>query len=83
MGSNTSQPAKYDAPAYGCLITFFVLTSIAIAARGISRRILKAPFGADDALAYIAYVYVPYGLLCSYLNNMSRCRMPLVLSIRT
>lgn len=56
MGSNTSRPAKYDTPAYGCLITFLVLTTIAIISRGISRRILKAPFGADDALAYVAYV---------------------------
>ncbi|KAF2115521.1 hypothetical protein BDV96DRAFT_575627 [Lophiotrema nucula] len=56
MGSNISRPAKYDAPAYGCLITFLVLTTIAIVARGTSRRIAKAPFWADDALAYVAYV---------------------------
>jgi hypothetical protein len=56
MGSNTSIPAKYDAQAYGCLSAFIVLTTVAIIARGVSRRMLKAPFGADDALAYLAYV---------------------------
>jgi hypothetical protein len=58
MGSNTSIPAKYDAQGNGCLSIFIVLTTTAIIARGVSRVILKASFGADDALAYLAYVSV-------------------------
>ena len=40
MGSNTSIPAKYDVQANGCLSAFIVLTTVAIVARGVSRRIL-------------------------------------------
>jgi hypothetical protein len=64
MGSNTSQPAKYDAPAYGCINTFLILTTIAVIARAASRYMSKAPFGADDALAYIAYVRVSLIVSC-------------------
>ncbi|KAL1597931.1 hypothetical protein SLS60_008419 [Paraconiothyrium brasiliense] len=56
MGSNSSIPAKYDSQANGCLSAFLVLTTIAIIARGVSRGVSKAAFGADDALAYLAYV---------------------------
>jgi hypothetical protein len=65
MGSNTSIPAKYDSQANGCLSGFIVLTTIAIIARGVSRRLLKAPFGADDALAYLAYVRVLSTIDCA------------------
>ena len=65
MGSNTSIPAKYDVQANGCLSAFIVLTTVAIVARGVSRRILKAPFGADDALAYLAYVCILWAFDCA------------------
>ncbi|KAI9708932.1 MAG: hypothetical protein M1820_003626 [Bogoriella megaspora] len=58
MGSNISQPATYDAPAYGCLITFLVLDTIAVTARGASRSIQKVSFWLDDALAYLAYMFI-------------------------
>jgi hypothetical protein len=66
MGSNTSQPAKYDTPAYGGLNTFLVLTTIAIVARGASRYLSKALFGTDDALAYVAYVHAPPIMDCDF-----------------
>jgi hypothetical protein len=56
MALNTSRYARYGALAYGCLITFLILTRIAIVTGRASRQILKTPFGADDSLAYLAYV---------------------------
>lgn len=84
MGSNTSRPAKYDTPAYGCLITFLVLTTIAIVARGTSRRLVKAPFWADDGLAILAYVRVSLMIDLVYpaSNEGNRCQMPPVSSMK-
>ncbi|KAF2830933.1 hypothetical protein CC86DRAFT_453213 [Ophiobolus disseminans] len=56
MGSNTSQPAKYDTPAYAVINIFLILTTIAVVARATSRYMSKAAFGIDDAFAYLAYV---------------------------
>lgn len=65
MGSNSSTPAKYDPQANGCLSAFIVLTTITIIARGVSRRLSKAPFGAHDALAYLAYVRILSTIDCT------------------
>ncbi|KAF2820878.1 hypothetical protein CC86DRAFT_427812 [Ophiobolus disseminans] len=56
MGSNTSQPATYDTPAYAVVNIFLILTTIAVVARATSRHMSKAAFGIDDAMAYLAFV---------------------------
>lgn len=56
MGANSSVPAKYDTPAYIILSLLVGLTTVAVAGRIASRRVLRAALEADDFMAYLAYV---------------------------
>ena len=60
MGANNSIPAVYDTPAYSIMILDIVLTTAALAARIMSRMIMKAGRATDDYLAYLAYVGFPF-----------------------
>jgi hypothetical protein len=60
MGANNSIPAVYDAPAYSIMILDIVLTTAALAARVLSRMVMKAGPATDDYLAYLAYVCFPF-----------------------
>lgn len=56
MGANHSLPADYSAAAYAVLALDVTMTTAALVARTVSRKLMKATLSTDDTLTYIAYV---------------------------